>query len=93
MDTGGTAWLMISAALVLFMTPGLALFYGGMVKEKSVVSMMMLSFGALGLVALVGRDPFSHEPNPSSSMGGVYPASCRRTAPFRWEPGSSPSWA
>ncbi|MGO2751800.1 MAG: ammonium transporter [Pseudoclavibacter sp.] len=53
MDTGGTAWLMISAALVLFMTPGLALFYGGMVKEKSVVSMMMLSFGALGLVAVL----------------------------------------
>ncbi|KAB1656016.1 ammonium transporter [Pseudoclavibacter chungangensis] len=53
MDTGGMAWLLISAALVLLMTPGLAFFYGGMVKEKSVISMMMLSFGALGLIAVL----------------------------------------
>lgn len=53
MDTGGMAWLLISAALVLLMTPGLAFFYGGMVKEKSVISMMMLSFGSLGLVAVL----------------------------------------
>ncbi len=46
----GTIWLLITAALVLFMTPGLAFFYGGLVKAKSVVSMMMLSFGAMGLV-------------------------------------------
>ncbi len=46
----GTIWLLISAALVLFMTPGLAFFYGGLVKAKSVISMMMLSFGAMGLV-------------------------------------------
>ncbi|WP_374999633.1 ammonium transporter [Aeromicrobium sp. CTD01-1L150] len=43
-------WLLVTAALVLFMTPGLAFFYGGLVKAKSVVSMMMLSFGAMGLV-------------------------------------------
>lgn len=53
MDNGGMAWLLISAALVLMMTPGLAFFYGGMVKEKSVISMMMLSFGSLGLVAVL----------------------------------------
>lgn len=46
----GTVWLLITAALVLFMTPGLAFFYGGLVKATSVVSMMMLSFGAMGLV-------------------------------------------
>ncbi|TCJ00304.1 ammonium transporter [Aeromicrobium sp. IC_218] len=46
----GTIWLLVCAALVLFMTPGLAFFYGGLVKAKSVVSMMMLSFGAMGLV-------------------------------------------
>ncbi|MRJ76884.1 ammonium transporter [Aeromicrobium sp. SMF47] len=51
--TPGTIWLLISAALVLFMTPGLAFFYGGLVKAKSVVSMMMLSFGAIGLVAVL----------------------------------------
>ena len=53
MDSGNTAFLLISAAFVLFMTPGLAFFYGGMVRAKSVVSMMMLSFGSLGLVAVL----------------------------------------
>ncbi|MCD9198492.1 ammonium transporter [Aeromicrobium wangtongii] len=46
-------WLLITAALVLFMTPGLAFFYGGLVRAKSVVSMMMLSFGAIGLVGVL----------------------------------------
>jgi len=50
MDQGNTAYVLIAAALVLLMTPGLAFFYGGMVKAKSVVSMMMLSFGSLGLI-------------------------------------------
>ncbi|MEY4741359.1 MAG: putative ammonia channel [Actinomycetota bacterium] len=52
-DQGNTAFVLISAALVLLMTPGLAFFYGGMVKAKSVVSMMMLSFGSLGLIAVL----------------------------------------
>ncbi len=46
-------WLMVGAALVLFMTPGLAFFYGGMVKVKSVITMMMLSFGAIALTAVL----------------------------------------
>lgn len=46
-------WLLVTAALVLFMTPGLAFFYGGLVKAKSVVSMMMLSFGSLGLISVL----------------------------------------
>ena len=46
-------WLMVAAALVLIMTPGVAFFYGGMVKAKSVVSMMMMSFGAMGLIGVL----------------------------------------
>ena len=53
MDQGNTAFVLISAAFVLLMTPGLAFFYGGLVKAKSVVSMMMLSFGSLGLIAVL----------------------------------------
>jgi Amt family ammonium transporter len=46
-------WLLVAAALVLLMTPGVAFFYGGMVKAKSVISMMMMSFGAIALVAVL----------------------------------------
>jgi Amt family ammonium transporter len=53
MDTGSISWAITATALVLFMTPGVAFFYGGLVKAKSVVSMMMMSFGALGLVAVL----------------------------------------
>jgi len=53
MDQGNTAYVLIASALVLLMTPGLAFFYGGMVKAKSVVSMMMLSFGSLGLIGVL----------------------------------------
>jgi Amt family ammonium transporter len=52
LDTGDTAWLLISSALVLLMLPGLALFYGGMVRSKNVLSTMMHSFVAMGLVAV-----------------------------------------
>ena len=50
LNTGDTAWMLISAGLVTLMIPGLALFYGGMVRVKSVLNMMMMSFGALALV-------------------------------------------
>lgn len=46
-------WVLLCTALVIFMTPGLAFFYGGLVKSKSVVSMMMLSFGSLGLITIL----------------------------------------
>ncbi|WP_454044254.1 ammonium transporter [Cellulosimicrobium sp. Marseille-Q8652] len=52
-DTGATAWMLISASLVLLMTPGLAFFYGGMVRAKSVLNMMMMSFGAMAVVGVV----------------------------------------
>src|SRR5918993_2459917 len=53
LDTGNTAWILTSSALVLLMTPGLALFYGGMVRAKSVLNMMMMSFGALALISVL----------------------------------------
>ena len=53
MDTGDTAWMLISTAMVLLMTPGLAMFYGGMVRAKGVLNMMMMSFISMGLVAVV----------------------------------------
>ncbi|MBD8079303.1 ammonium transporter [Cellulosimicrobium arenosum] len=53
LDTGATAWMLTSASLVLLMTPGLALFYGGMVRGKSVLNMMMMSFGAMAVVGVV----------------------------------------
>ncbi len=52
-SSGDTAWLLISSALVMLMTPGLALFYGGMVRRKNVLSTIMMSFVALSLVALL----------------------------------------
>ncbi|WP_026075497.1 ammonium transporter [Cellulomonas massiliensis] len=53
LDTGATAWMLTSASLVLLMTPALAFFYGGMVRGKSVLNMMMMSFGAIGVVTIV----------------------------------------
>lgn len=52
-NSGDTAWLLLSSALVMLMTPGLALFYGGMVRRKNVLSTMMMSFICLALIALL----------------------------------------
>jgi ammonium transporter, Amt family len=52
-DTGDTAWLLVSAALVLFMTPGLALFYGGMDRSRNVLNMLMMNFWCLLVVPIV----------------------------------------
>jgi ammonium transporter, Amt family len=51
-DTGDTTWLLVSTALVMLMTPGLALFYGGMVRQKNVLGTLMQSFIALGIVTV-----------------------------------------
>ena len=51
-DAGDTAWILISAALVMLMTPGLAMFYGGMVRKKNVLGTIMHSFIAIALVSL-----------------------------------------
>lgn len=53
LSAGDTAWVLTSAALVLFMTPGLAFFYGGLSRQKSVLNMMMMSFGSLGVVSVI----------------------------------------
>jgi Amt family ammonium transporter len=52
MDTGDTAWLLMSSALVLFMVPGLALFYAGMVRGKNVLAMLMKNYVAMGVVTI-----------------------------------------
>src|SRR3990172_1772296 len=52
-DTGDTAWLLVSSALVMLMTPGLALFYGGMVRRKNVLSTIKMSFAILALVSIL----------------------------------------
>ena len=52
-DTGATAWVLVSAALVAFMTPGLAFFYGGMVRSKNVLGMLMQNVFAMGIITLL----------------------------------------
>ena len=86
MDTGDTAWMLASSALVLLMTPGLAFFYGGMVRAKSVLNMMMMSFVALGIVpvlwVLYGYS-FAFGPDGSRWLGGF---ERRRPGQHRREP-------
>ncbi len=53
LDTGATAWVLASAALVLFMTPGLAFFYGGMVRAKNVLGMLMQNYVTIGIVSVI----------------------------------------
>jgi Amt family ammonium transporter len=72
-NTGDTAWVLGSAALVMFMTPGLALFYGGMVRSHSVLNTMALTVACLAVVSVIwvafgyslafGGDPLSHAGN------------------------------
>ena len=78
-DTGDTAWLLVSAALVLLMTPGLAFFYGGMVRARGVLNMIMMSISAMGLVTVLwviygysiafGNDKFGLFGDPSQYFG------------------------
>ena len=53
LNSGDTAWVLASTALVLLMTPGLAFFYGGMVRAKSVLNMMMMSMITIGIVSII----------------------------------------
>ena len=52
-DSGHTAWLLTATALVFFMTPGLAFFYGGLVRAKNIVNTIMLSFMSIAVVSIV----------------------------------------
>ena len=73
-SSGDTAWILVSAALVMFMTPGLAFFYGGLVRSKNVVGTIMQSFIALGLVtvlwALIGYT-LAFGPDKAGLIGGL----------------------
>ena len=53
MDTGNTAWVLVATALILFMTPGLAFFYGGMVRSRHVLGMLMQNVFAIGLISVI----------------------------------------
>lgn len=78
-DTGDTAWMLASAALVLLMTPGLAFFYGGMVRARGVLNMIMMSISAMGVVTVLwvlygysvafGSDKFGFFGDPSQYFG------------------------
>lgn len=73
-DTGDTAWVLTSAALVLFMTPGLALFYGGMARSKNVLGTIMHSFFIIGIISiqwLVLGYTLSFGPDIGSVIGGL----------------------
>ncbi|WP_323183348.1 ammonium transporter [Streptomyces sp. NBC_00038] len=92
-DTGDTAWLLAATALVLLMTPGLALFYGGMVRTKSVLNMLMMSFVSIALVTVVwlaagyslafGDDAFGGLIGglKHAGMAGIGPDSVQGTVP------------
>jgi len=78
-DTGDTAWMLASAALVLLMTPGLAFFYGGMVRARGVLNMIMMSVSAMGVVTVLwvlygysvafGSDKFGFFGDPAQYFG------------------------
>jgi ammonium transporter, Amt family len=78
-DTGDTAWMLASSALVLLMTPGLAFFYGGMVRAKGVLNMLMMSISAMGVVTVLwvlygysvafGNDVINWFGNPTQYWG------------------------
>ncbi len=74
MNTGDTAWLLVSAALVMLMTPGLALFYGGMVRRKNILGTIMQSFIIIGVVSvewiLVGYS-FAFGPDRGGVIGDL----------------------
>ena len=69
-NSGDTAWILVSAALVLLMTPGLALFYGGMVRAKSVLDMMMMSFISMGVIGVLWI-LFGYSMSFGNSVGGA----------------------
>lgn len=72
LDTGNTAWMLISASLVLLMTPGLAFFYGGMSRKKSVLNMMMMSYGAMAVIGVIYVLWGWSMSYGSESIGGIF---------------------
>src|SRR4051812_40554699 len=80
-DTGSTAWMLTSSALVLFMVPGLALFYGGMVRAKNVLNMFLCVMVAIGVIGLhwviIGYAMAFPANAPLISIGGAQHARLR----------------
>ena len=73
-DTGDTAWVLLCAALVMFMTPGLAFFYGGLVRAKHVLGTIMQSFIALAVVTVLwvlGGYSLAFGPDKAGLIGGL----------------------
>ncbi len=70
LNSGDTAWILVSAALVLLMTPGLAFFYGGMVRAKGVLNMMMMSFISMGVIGVLWV-LFGYSMSFGNSVGGL----------------------
>lgn len=73
-NSGDTAWLLVATALVMFMTPGLAFFYGGLVRSKNVVGTIMQSFIALGLVSILWATigyTLAFGPDKAGLIGGL----------------------
>ncbi|MDI2028525.1 ammonium transporter [Saccharopolyspora sp. TS4A08] len=70
MNSGDTAWVLVSAALVLLMTPGLAFFYGGMVRSRGVLNMLMMSLGSIGVVGVLWV-LFGYSMAFSTDLGGL----------------------
>ncbi|GAA2151216.1 ammonium transporter [Actinomadura napierensis] len=85
-DTGDTAWLLASTALVLLMTPGLALFYGGMVRAKSTLNMIMMSLVSVALVTVAWLAAgyslaFGHDLGGLGLLGGLEHAGLKGITP------------
>src|SRR3989304_9274083 len=73
-SAGDTAWILVSSAMVMLMTPGLAFFYGGMVRRKNVLSTIMMSFAILLLVGflwVVYGYSLSFGPDKGGIIGGL----------------------
>ena len=102
-NTGDTAFVLICAAMVCFMTPGLAFFYGGPVRKKNVLTIMMQNFISMGIVTLVwvlggfslafGKDINTLESGEDviqRHLNKIFPALSRRLAPQT--PARRPTW-
>lgn len=96
-DSGDTAWMIVASVLVLLMTPGLALFYGGMVRRKNVLSSMMHSFIMMGIVTVLWMVAsysiaFGHCTNGFfGSLEYVFGNGVSMKAPYPYSPGTIPA--
>jgi Amt family ammonium transporter len=80
-DTGATAWMLTSTALVLLMIPGLAMFYGGLVRSKNVLGTIMHSFVAMGIISVLWVAVGYAMSFGSNVLGGVFGRTGRSALP------------